>query len=58
MVGVDYVVARLDVGQFLEAQGQLAGTGSLALERILVEAVENLMVGEDAAVGYMVTNPA
>ena len=48
MVFVDNVVASLYLVQFLERQRKFARSCPLALEVVLVEAVKNLMVGEDA----------
>ena len=52
VVEVDYVVARFDGSKLLEREGEFAGAGAVALEGVFVEAVENLMVGEDAHPGF------
>ena len=48
MIHVDNVVADLKLLQLLQRQRHLAGTGTIAAEAVLMEAVENLMVGEQA----------
>ena len=48
MVDVHDVVADLDGVQLFQRHGKFAGTRAVALERVLVETVENLVVGEDA----------
>lgn len=54
VVEVHDIVAYLDLAQLLERQGEFARAGAVALEGVFVEAVENLMVGEDADFGLMV----
>ena len=54
MVDVHDVVADLDGLQFLEGEGEFARAGAVALEGVFVEAVENLVVGEDTDLAYMV----
>ena len=48
VVGVHHVVARLELVEFLQREGYLAAARLVALEVVLVEAVEQLVVGEDA----------
>ena len=47
VVDVDDVVAILNLGELAQRHGELARAGAVALEGVLVEAVENLVVGED-----------
>ena len=48
MVDMHDVVARLDARKFFEREGQTPRASAVAAERIFVEAVENLVVGEEA----------
>ena len=54
VIDMDYVVARFNRAEFLERESELARASAVALEVILVETVENLMVGEQTGLGYMV----
>ena len=54
MVDVDDVVAQLKLRQLLQRHGHLALTRLVAAQAVLVEAPENLMVGEEAGVEGMV----
>ena len=47
VVFVHNIVAHLNLVEFLEREREFARSGTVALEVILVEAVKNLMVGED-----------
>ena len=49
VVYVHYVVARLYLVQFLEAERHAAAAGAVGLQRVVVEPVEYLMVGEETA---------
>ena len=49
VVYVHYVVARLDLVQLLEAERHAAAAGAVGFQRVVVEAVEYLMVGEETA---------
>ena len=46
VVDVHDVVAHLDLVELFEREGQFARPGMVAFQRILVEAVENLVVGK------------
>ena len=48
VVDVYDVVADLELLEFLQREGHLAGACALAAEVVLVEAVEDLVVGEEA----------
>ena len=48
MVGMHHVVAGSELVQLLQRESHLAATCLVALEVVLVEAVEKLVVGEDA----------
>ncbi len=49
VVDMDDVVAGLNRRKLFEREGELARPCAVALERVFVEAVENLMVGEEAS---------
>ena len=51
VVDVHHIVAHLELVELLERQSHLARAGAVAAEGVLVEAVEYLMVGEDAGAG-------
>ena len=48
VIDVDNIISDLDLLQFAQRQGEASRTGTVALKRVLVEAVEYLMVGESA----------
>ncbi len=48
MVYVHHIVSRLELAEFLQAESHLAATHTVALEAVLMETVEDLMVCEDA----------
>ena len=48
VVHVHYVVAHLYLVQLFQREGELARAGTVALEAVFVETVENLVVGKDA----------
>ena len=49
MVDVYHIVPRLELTEFLQRKGYLATTCAVASEAIFMEAVEDLMIGEEAA---------
>ena len=53
-VYVDDVVARFHLLQLLHSQRHLARTGGIGAQTVLVEAVEYLMVGEEAGLHRIV----
>ena len=48
MIHMHHIVAHLELLNLLQRQRHLTTTGLVALEVVLMEAVENLMVGEEA----------
>ena len=46
MVGMYHIIADLELLQFLQCECHLAAAGTFATQIVLVEAVENLMVGK------------
>ena len=54
VVDVDDVVAYLKLLYLLERQGYLAAAGTVALEVVLMETVEDLMVGKHAELQVVV----
>ena len=48
MIDMHHVVANLKLLDFLQRESHLTTTGLIALEVILMETVEYLMIGEDA----------
>ena len=48
VIFVHNVVTHFNLAQFLERKGQFSATRTVALEVVLVETVENLVVGEHA----------
>ena len=53
-VDMHHVVARLHLLQLLHREGHLAGTGGIGAEAVLMETVENLVVGEAAHTAHVV----
>ena len=58
MVYVDDVVANLKLAKLLKREGDLTRASPLAAEEILVEAVEYLVVGEEADLQRVVCEAA
>ena len=54
---MDYVVIDLDLVQFLEREGEFAGTRLVGTETVFVETVEDLMIGEEADMRLVVDKP-
>ena len=54
VVEMDHIVAGLELAELAQRQGELARACAVALEGVLVEAVENLVVSEDAHLGIVV----
>ena len=48
VVDMHHVIARFKLLDFLQRQGHLTRAGLVGAEVVLMEAVENLMVGKDA----------
>ena len=54
VVDVDDIVADFELLDFLQRQRHLTGTRLVALEVVLVETVEYLVVGQQAGTGIVV----
>ena len=48
MIDMHHIVANLELLNLLEREGHLTTTGLVALQVVLMEAVEDLMISKDA----------
>ena len=48
MIDMHHIVANLELLNLLEREGHLTTTGLVALQIVLMEAVEDLMISKDA----------
>ena len=57
MIRMHHIIARSKLVQFFQGKGHLSRTGFITLQIILMETVENLMVGEKARLEVVVSKP-
>ena len=57
MIDMHHIVANLKLLNLLQREGHLTTTGLVALQVVLMEAVEDLMISKDANAEVFVSEP-